>query len=173
MTKQAIEQIKRFVEFLKHDLWRVEVGREGKLHTFGVEALRVTHLVLKGVKDDNCKLHASALTYSTLMAMVPFLVILFSIGKAIGFTKAEETLLSASAEMPEGIQEFVHKLLEIVQGINPAALGAVGGVIFLFIIFKLLSGIEESFNQSGGCSPRAASPTRPATISLYWLSPLP
>ncbi|VGO22039.1 YihY/virulence factor BrkB family protein [Pontiella sulfatireligans] len=172
MTKQAIEQIKRFVEFLKHDLWRVEVGREGKLHTFGVEALRVTHLVLKGVKDDNCKLHASALTYSTLMAMVPFLVILFSIGKAIGFTKAEETLLSASAEMPEGIQEFVHKLLEIVQGINPAALGAVGGVIFLFIIFKLLSGIEESFNQIWGVqSSRGIADKTRNYISVLVITP--
>ncbi|MEN8256040.1 MAG: YihY/virulence factor BrkB family protein [Verrucomicrobiota bacterium] len=150
MAKQLVERIKRFLEFLQHDLWRIDLVHDSKLRSFGVETLRVTHLVLKGVKDDNCKLHASALTYATLMAMVPFLVILFSIGKAIGFTAAEESLLKFSAEMPEGIQEFIHKLLEIVQSINPAALGAVGGVVFLIIIFKLLSGIEESFNQIWG-----------------------
>lgn len=150
MAKKAIEQIKKFIHFLQHDLWRVEIGTNSKLHARSIEALRVIHLVLKGVKEDNCKLHASALTYSTLMAMVPFLVILFSIGKAIGFTKAEESLLRFSAEMPDAIQEFIHKLLEIVQGINPAALGAVGGVVFLIIIYKLLSGIEESFNQIWG-----------------------
>jgi len=150
MAKGLIDRIKQFLYFLQHDLWRIDLVHDTKLHAFGVEVLRVTHLVLKGVKEDNCKLHASALTYATLMALVPFLVILFSIGKAIGFTKAEETLLTFSAEMPEGIQEFVHKLLEIVQSINPAALGAVGGVVFLFIIFKLLSGIEESFNQIWG-----------------------
>jgi membrane protein len=145
-----MEKIKKFIHFLQHDLWRIDVVSDSKLHAFGVETLRVIHLVLKGVKEDNCKLHASALTYATLMAMVPFLVILFSIGKAIGFTKAEESVLRFSAEMPDGIQEFIHKLLEIVQGINPAALGAVGGVVFLVIIFKLLSGIEESFNQIWG-----------------------
>ena len=150
MAGRFMEQIKKFVHFLQHDLWRIDLVHDSKLHAFGVEALRVIHLVLKGVKDDNCKLHASALTYSTLMAMVPFLVILFSIGKAIGFTKAEESLLAVSAEMPEAIQEFIAKLLEIVQSINPAALGAVGGVLFLVIIFKLLSGIEESFNQIWG-----------------------
>ena len=150
MARKAIEQIKRFLHFLQHDLWRIDIAHDSKLRSFGVETLRVTNLVLKGVKDDNCKLHASALTYSTLMAMVPFLVIIFSIGKAIGYDKAEQSLLAASAEMPEGIQEFVHNLLEIVQSINPAALGAVGGVIFLYIIFKLLSGIEESFNQIWG-----------------------
>ena len=150
MARKLIERIKSFLHFLQHDLWRIDLVHDTKLSAFGVETLRVTHLVLKGVKEDNCKLHASALTYSTLMAMVPFLVIIFSIGKAIGFTKAEELLIEFSAEMPEGIQEFIHKLLEIVQSINPAALGAVGGVVFLLIIFKLLSGIEESFNQIWG-----------------------
>jgi len=150
MAKKVVGQIKKFIHFLQHDLWRIDIGTDSKLHAFGVEMLRVIHLVLKGVKEDNCKLHAAALTYATLMAMVPFLVILFSIGKAIGFTKAEEILLQFSSEMPAGIQEFIAKLLEIVQSINPAALGAVGGVVFLFIIFKLLSGIEESFNQIWG-----------------------
>jgi membrane protein len=150
MAKQAIEQIKKFIHFLQHDLWRIDLVHDSRLRSFGVEALRVTHLVLKGVREDNCRLHASALTYATLMAMVPFMVILFSIGKAIGFTRAEESVRMATSEMPEGIQEFVSKLLEIVGGINPAGLGAVGGVIFLYIIFKLLSGIEESFNQIWG-----------------------
>jgi len=150
MANRIIENIKRFIHFLQHDLWRIDLVHDSKLRAFGVESLRVIHLVLKGVKEDNCKLHASALTYSTLMAMVPFLVILFSIGKAIGFTKAEEMVLAFSADMPEGIQDFITRMLDIVQGINPAALGAVGGVIFLYIIFKLLSGIEESFNQIWG-----------------------
>ncbi|VGO17029.1 hypothetical protein PDESU_05623 [Pontiella desulfatans] len=150
MAKQFIDRVKRFLHFLQHDLWRIDLVHDSKLHAIGVEVLRVTHLVLKGVKDDNCKLHAAALTYSTLMAMVPFMVILFSIAKAIGYNAAEESLLEFATEMPEGIQEFIHNVLNIVQGINPATLGAVGGVIFLYIIFKLLSGIEESFNQIWG-----------------------
>lgn len=150
MAKKMIDWIKKFIHFLQHDLWRIDLVHDSKLRAFGIESLRVTHLVLKGVKEDNCKLHASALTYSTLMAMVPFLVILFSIGKAIGFTKAEESLLKFSTQMPEGIQDFITRLLEVVKVTNPAGLGAIGGVIFLYIIFKLLSGIEESFNQIWG-----------------------
>ena len=172
MAKQMIERIKKFIHFLKHDLWRIDLVHDSWLRSFGVESLRVTNLVLKGVKEDNCKLHASALTYSTLMAMVPFLVILFSIGKAIGFTKAEESLLRMSADMPEAIQEFIVKLLEIVQGINPAELGAVGGVIFLFIIFKLLSGIEESFNQIWGVqSSRGVSDKIRNYLSVLVITP--
>lgn len=150
MARKVIDQIKKFIDFLQHDLWRIDLVHDTKLHFFGVEVLRVTHLVIKGTKDDKCHLHASALTYSTLMALVPFLVVVFSVGKAIGFTAAEESVLKFSAEMPEQIQTFFQNVLEIVGGINPAALGTVGGVVFLIIIFKLLSGIEESFNQIWG-----------------------
>ncbi|MEN7973319.1 MAG: YihY/virulence factor BrkB family protein [Verrucomicrobiota bacterium] len=151
MARQFVERIKRFLNFLQHDLWRIDLVHDSKLRTFGIETLRVTHLVLKGVKDDNCKLHASALTYATLMALIPFMVILFSIGKAIGFTTAEQEILKYSAaNFPEQLQVFVSNLLELVGGIDPAALGGIGGVAFLIIIYKMLSGIEESFNQIWG-----------------------
>ena len=151
MAAKTIEHIKKFIHFLQHDLWKMDIGAGSKPHALGVEFLRVIHLVLKGVKDDNCKLHASALTYASLMAMVPFLVILFSIGKAIGFTTAEELILQYSAaNFPEQLQLFISELLKMVGGIDPAKLGGVGGVAFLYIIYKMLSGIEESFNQIWG-----------------------
>ncbi len=81
MAKQMIERIKKFIHFLQHDLWRIDLVHDSRLRAFGVEALRVTHLVLKGVKEDNCKLHAAALTFSTLMALVPLLAIVFSISR--------------------------------------------------------------------------------------------
>lgn len=172
MANTFIRGIKKFIYFLQHDLWRIDVVHDSRLRAAGVEVLRVTHLVFKGVKEDNCKLHAAALTYSTLMAMVPFLVILFSFGKAIGFNAAEESLLEFSADMPEGIQSFIVRLLEIVGGINPATLGAVGGVIFLYIIFKLLSGIEESFNQIWGVqSSRAVADKMRNYLSVLVITP--
>ena len=120
MTK-AIEQIKMLIHFLKYDLWHVELNADSKLHNMAVEFMRVVHLVLKGLKEDNCKLHASALTYSLLMALVPFMVILFSISKAIGYMKAAQSLRESVAEMPDEIKTFVDQILAIVEGINPAA----------------------------------------------------
>ncbi len=149
MARKIIEQVKKFIQFLQHDLWRIDLVHDTKLHAFGVEALRVIHLVLKGVKDDNCKLHASALTYATLVAMVPFFVIVFSISSVIGFTSAKESLMEWAAEMPQ-IQEGLESLFQMVEKVDMGTLGVFGGVIFLYIIFKLLSSIEESFNQIWG-----------------------
>jgi membrane protein len=149
MAKQLGKRIRRFIHFLRHDLWRIDFVPQSKLRAFGVETLRVTHLVLKGVKEDRCKLHASALTFATLMALIPFFVILFSISSAIGFTSAKEALMEWSAEMPQ-VLDFVVKLLDLVEKTDMAALGSFGGVIFLFIIFKLLNEVEESINQIWG-----------------------
>ncbi|MEA2067841.1 MAG: YihY/virulence factor BrkB family protein, partial [Verrucomicrobiota bacterium] len=155
-----------------HDLWRIDLVHNSRLHAFGVETLRVIHLVLKGVKEDNCKLHASALTYATLMAMVPFFVILFSISSAIGFTTAKEYLREKSAEMPQ-IQAFVEDLVAMVEKVDMAALGMFGGVIFLYIIFKLLSGIEESFNQIWGVqSPRSVADKARNYLSVLVITPI-
>ncbi|MDF7825850.1 YihY/virulence factor BrkB family protein [Pontiellaceae bacterium B12227] len=164
--------MKKFLHFIQHDLWRIDLVHHSRLHAFGVESLRVIHLVLKGVKDDNCKLHASALTYATLMAMIPFLVILFAISSAIGFTTASEKLIEWSADMPQ-VQEAVFTLIEMVEKTDMGALGAFGGVIFLYIIFKLLSGIEESFNQIWGVqSPRSIADKVRNYLSVLVITPI-
>jgi membrane protein len=171
-SKRLVERIKRFLDFLQHDLWRIDLVHNTKLHAFGVEVLRVTHLVLKGVKEDNCKLHASALTYATLMAMIPFGVILFSISSAIGLPAAKEKLQEWSVEIPE-VKTFLESFIELVEAADMAALGTFGGVIFLYIIFKLLSGIEESFNQIWGVqSPRSIADKARNYLSVLVVTPI-
>ncbi len=150
MAGRLIESIKRFIHFLQHDLWRIDLVHDSRLRAFGVETLRVTHLVLKGVKEDHCMLHASALTYATIMALAPFLIIVFSIANAIGYAAAKQRIEEAIVQLPEQLKAFILDLLGTIEGISLAALGGITGVIFLYIVFKLLSGIEESFNQIWG-----------------------
>lgn len=172
MATKCIDWVKRFLNFLQHDLWRIDLVHDSKLRSFGVESLRVIHLVLKGVKEDNCKLHASALTYATLMAMVPFFVILFSISSAIGLPAAKEALLRLSEDTPQ-IQTFVVHLMDMLEKVDMAALGMFGGVIFLYIIFKLLSGIEESFNQIWGVqSSRSVADKARNYLSVLVIAPI-
>ncbi|MDF7806564.1 YihY/virulence factor BrkB family protein [Pontiellaceae bacterium B12219] len=172
MAGAFITNVKKLLNFIQHDLWRMDLVHDSKLRSFGIESLRVIHLVLKGVKDDNCHLHASALTFATLMALIPFLVILFSISSAIGFTSAKEKLIEWSAEMPQ-VQEAVNALVDLVEKTDMGALGTFGGVIFLYIIFKLLSGIEESFNQIWGVqSPRSISDKVRNYLSVLVVTPI-
>ena len=154
-----MEKIRKFIHFLKHDLWRLDLAHDSKLTAFGVETLRVFHLVLKGVRDDRCMLHASALTYATLMALVPLLAIVFSISSAIGFTTAKEWLMNQASAMPD-ILPFVENLIKVVEEVDLARVSSIGGVLLIYIVFKLLSGIEESFNQIWGVQSSRSIPDK-------------
>ncbi len=149
MAKKPTRRIGRFLHFVQHGVWQADLVPATRLRGFGVEALRVLHLVFKGAKDDQCGLRATALTYSTLMAMVPFFVVLFAISGAIGFTSIEASLLEWSKDIPQ-VQEFVRSLIDMVDKVNMGTLGSFGGVVFIYIVLKLLNGIEESFNQIWG-----------------------
>ncbi len=168
-----IEPIKKFIHFLRHDLWRIDLVQDSRLRAAGVETLRVTHLVIKGIRADHCMLRAAALTYATLMALAPFLIILFSIANAIGYAAARSWVMESIQSLPDQQKAFITALLENLDGVSPAMLGGITGVVFLYIVFKLLNAIEESFNQIWGVqTPRSLLGRARNYISVLVVAPV-
>jgi len=163
---------KKLKQWLTEDLWTADIYSLPAVRRKVLHGARVLVLVGKGVKEDNCQLHASALTYSTLMSMVPFMVILFSIANALGFKKLRAWVESGASAMTEEFQTFVQTLLDTVDSINLAALGGISGVLFLVIVFKLLNRVEESFNGIWGVrTPRALADKLRNYLSVLVLAP--
>lgn len=133
-------------QFIDHDLWDLEPDALTKARRCGLKFLRVCILVLKGFKEDKCPIHASSLTFTTVMAMVPLLVILFAIAKGFGFEQASGMLLERTADMPAAFQEAVKTILATVGSASAGALGSIGVVFFLWAAIKMLSSIEDTFN---------------------------
>ena len=136
--------------FLSQGLWDLEPTSLTKARAAGLKFLRVCMLVVKGFKEDQCPIHASALTFISVMALVPFLVILFSIAKGFGVDKASEMLLEKTAEMTPQIQEAVTTIIQTVESASAGAMGGIGGLLFLWVAIKMLSNIEETFNLVWG-----------------------
>ncbi len=148
--------IKKIQNFLQQDLWDLEPSALTKTRASGLKFLRICILVVKGFKEDKCPLHAAALTFISVMALVPFLVILFAIAKGFGIDKASELLLEKTAEMPEALQQAVTNLISAVESASAGAMGGVGGIIFMWVAIKMLSNIEETFNLVWGVkTPRS------------------
>lgn len=78
LTRERLMRARRFVI---DDVWDVDLGSLSALRSFGVRALRVLHLVLRGFREDECPLHAASLTFSTLMAIVPILALSLSLAR--------------------------------------------------------------------------------------------
>lgn len=150
MKKKPDGWLTKIQDFLQTDLWDLEPASLTKARAAGLRFLRVCALVVKGFKEDKCPLHASALTYISVMALVPFLVILFAIAKGVGLERASGMLLEKTAEMPEAFQQAMVNIITTVESASAGAIGGIGGIIFMWVAIKMLSNIEETFNTVWG-----------------------
>jgi len=101
----------------------------------------------KGFIQDECYLKASALTFYSLLSIVPILAIIFGIAKGFGFEKLMEQDLTdkfiEQQEIVDKIIQFTYSLLESVQG---GVIAGVGVLILLWTAFGLLNNIESALN---------------------------
>ena len=108
-------------------------------------------LAVRGFEEDKCSLKASALTFYTLLSIVPVVAMAFGIAKGFGFeAKLQQQLmekLQGQEEVIRRIIEFAHKLLEDTKG---GLVAGVGIVVLFWTVIKLLGNIEGSFNDIWG-----------------------
>jgi len=78
------ERWTRIRKFLADGVWDVELNSLPLFPRFGVKAIRVLQLVFKGFVRDECPLHASALTFSSLLAIVPLLGLSLALARGLG-----------------------------------------------------------------------------------------
>lgn len=74
-SKAALE---RGQQFLRHDIWHIGKPGETIPAGFFIKQLRVGILLVRGLMEETLLLRASALTFTTLLFIVPFLVFMFS-----------------------------------------------------------------------------------------------
>ncbi|MBN2645675.1 MAG: YihY/virulence factor BrkB family protein [Desulfuromonadaceae bacterium] len=93
----------------------------------------------------NCRQQAAALTFNSLLALVPLLAIMFALLKGFGVhNKIEPLLLS---RLSSGSEEVVRSLILYINNTNVAQLGTVGLITLLLTVLFLLTGIEKAFNE--------------------------
>ena len=140
--------VKKASHFLNHNLWRVRIDKLNKKQGFFLKQLRIFSLAGNGFNEDKCLLKATALTYYTLFSIVPIIALAFAIAKGFGFQETlQQDLLNKFSDQKEIIsQVFVYadKMLANTKG---GLIAGVGVVLLLWSVIKLLSSIENSFNE--------------------------
>lgn len=141
----------RVREFLGHDAWTTELSSVSGLRSLIIRLLRVARLVVRGFKEDDLATHAAALTFSTLVSLVPLLTLGFAMLKGFGGgEEASARLAESMASMPVQFQEFVTSMVDIVLRANFKTLGWVGVAVLFVTAVQVLGSIEASFNRVWG-----------------------
>ncbi|MDY0189587.1 MAG: YihY/virulence factor BrkB family protein [Desulfuromonas sp.] len=126
-------------QWLKTNLW------DDKRLQRGANWLRVPLAAVLGYNRNQCGQKAAALTFSTLLAFIPLLAIMFALLKGLGVHNKVEPLLLKHISV--GSEEVVARIIEYINNTNVARLGSVGLVMLVFTVLMLISNIEKSFNS--------------------------
>lgn len=151
MTKNPQFNISQFTQFLKTDIWRIRASTLSSQKSFWIRQLRIILLAIRGFDEDKCQLRASALTFFSLMSVVPVVAMAFGIAKGFGFEKMlEEQLL----EKMQGQEEVVAKIISFAQSFlentQGGLIAGIGIVILFGSVIGVLGNIENSFNGIWG-----------------------
>ncbi len=74
-------------DFITRGLWNIDLQKLPRLKRFGYSLLRMLIIAIRGFLEDRCTLQASALTYITLVSLVPILAITLAFCKGIGLQR--------------------------------------------------------------------------------------
>lgn len=121
-------------------------------------ACRLLYLVGFGFVKDQTIIRAAALTFTTILSIVPFLAVAFSISKGFGLQNTDfiRTLI---LKLTTGKVEVADKIIEYIDRTNVQALGWVGVATLLFTVFSLVGTTEKAFNTIWGVT-KGRSPWR-------------
>ena len=154
--KSRIERLKAFlnwaIHFITYDIWRITENEVSGLKEIYINAIKTIILAIRGFQSENLQTRASALTYNTLLAIVPLLAVLaqplgaYSYWIAvviIGIVAAAHQAWSANIFSTVG-DMFPKSAVATVTGIG----GMAGGMASF--IFNKCSGVLFDYSESSG-----------------------
>jgi membrane protein len=150
-TEQIMLTALKKMEFLKTDIWRIRSRDLSRMRAVWIRLLRIIILSLRSFEKHDCIFRASALTYYSLLSIVPVLAMAFGIAKGFGFENALERQLfetfQGQEEVIQRVMGFARSLLENAKG---GIIAGAGLLLLFWSIIRLLGNIEDAFNRIWG-----------------------
>ena len=128
-------------------IWSINEKRLNPMERLGLTVLKRFVITWECIRKNHIMSYASALTYSSMLAAVPVLAIVFAIARGFGFDTIIETRLRHSLESNPDIADtilyFVESYLQHTKG---GVFIGIGIIFLLYTLISLTSNIEEAFN---------------------------
>lgn len=142
------KKIEALVKFIKTDIWKISGIELTRGKAFVIKYLKVIVLTVHGFNEDRVRLRASALTFYTLLAVVPVMAMIFGIAKGFGFEKViQKQLLERFAEHEIVLLQIIHFSDALLKNTKGGLLAGIGVVLLLWAVIKISSQIEFSLND--------------------------
>jgi membrane protein len=140
--------LKNLKNFFLKDLWQKPIEAYSPSKMFVIRQVRIFTLTYRGYSKDRVQMRASALTYYSLLSIVPIIAMAFGIAKGFGFeTWLQEKLYSSFSSQEKVLQWILTFVQRYLSNINGGVIAGVGVALLVWSVMKLLGNIESSFND--------------------------
>ena len=146
--KRFLEWFRAWVKYVTEDIWHMPLGDLPPRKSFLIREIRILVLAFKGFNEDKIQLRASALTFNTLLSIVPVLALAFGIAQGFGFDRKLEAEIIKNFQGHETVMIYILDLVRnFFDNIENGVMATVGLVILIWSVMQVLSHIEKSFNH--------------------------
>jgi len=139
--------IRRIAYFLKVGVWEVQLKDLPFYNRYAVNVIRVIILSFKGFKKDECPIRSSALTYFSLLSIVPVIAVAFAIAKGFGLEQVLEAEITKALSAQKEVMTYLLKFSKSMLSSTKSGLLAVISIGFLlYTVLRLFHHIENAVN---------------------------
>jgi len=164
----------KIINFIENDIWRIRSKNTPRSKSFFIRQLRILILAVRGFFEDNCLLRASALTFYSLLSIVPVVAMAFGIAKGFGFQKLlEQQLFEKFPGQEEVMIQIIRYAQSLLENTKGGMIAGIGLAFLFWSVIKLLGNIERSLNAIWKINrPRTFGRKFGDYLSIVIISPL-
>jgi membrane protein len=166
--------LNRITTYFTTEIWNIRTRNLNQWAALWIYSIRVLYIAIRDFVQDDGSVRASALTYYTVLTIVPVLAMAFGIAQGFGFEEnLQRQILSqfrGQEEIIEQIFTFVSATLERTKG---GLIAGVGVVLLFYYVFRIMFNVENTMNAIWKVE-ETRPPIRKLTdyISLMILGPI-
>lgn len=139
---------KNLKRFFSEDIWELELEELSKAKARFIKYVKVAIITAKTYAQQKIGPQAVALSYLSVMALVPFLAIVFGITGGLGLDGLLKDFMYANFSSNEGVIDTVLSFSQnIIDTAQSGWMGFLNAFLFLWIIYRLMAGVESAFNN--------------------------
>ena len=144
------------------------------LKSYTLVVVKVLSLAVRFFTTKRVLTQAAALTYSTLLAIVPIMAVVFAIARGFGYNKYIELWFrDALASQPQAAEVIIGWVNSYLVHTKSGIFLGVGLVFMLYTVLMLVSNIEQTFNEIWQVKkPRSIFRTFTDYLAMFFLFPI-
>lgn len=132
-------------EYVWNDVW------SDTRDDWRIKLIKTLNLSIKSFLDSDLQSRAAALTYRTILALVPALAILFAIGRGFGFQNLLQTQIFSYLPVQKDALDTVFGFVDsYLAHSSEGVFVGIGVAMLLWTMISLMNNIENSFNSIWG-----------------------